>query len=106
MGLVPFRSPICEPQATSGAGDFSRRGPNSVREDLPLAGITSPIPATLAGDEFMIPPDQLVACGLPKPSIIKLLKLVTPHRSLVIKRIGSRPASALARGLARIRELL
>jgi mRNA interferase MazF len=79
---------------------------NSVREDLLLAGITSQIPDARAVDEFLIPQNQLAACGLPKPSIIKLVKLVALHRSLVIKRIGSLPAQSLAQALARIRELL
>ncbi len=79
---------------------------NSVRDDLLLAGITSQIPAARAVDEFLIPQDQLDACGLPKPSIVKLVKLVALHRSLVIKRIGSLPAPALAQALAQIRALL
>ena len=79
---------------------------NSVREDLPVAGITSQIPPTRGVDEFLIPQDQLGACGLPKPSIIKLVKLVALHRSLVIKRIGSLPAPTLAQALAGIRALL
>ena len=79
---------------------------NSAREDLLLAGITSQIPDARAVDEFLIPQNQLAAGGLPKPSIIKLVKLVALHRSLVIKRIGSLPAPSLAQALARIRELL
>jgi mRNA interferase MazF len=79
---------------------------NATRDDLLVAAITSQIPATLAADEFLIPAADLTACGLPKPSIIRLLKLVALHRSLVIRRIGSPPAPTLAQSLARIRSLL
>ena len=79
---------------------------NSVRDDLLLAAVTSQIPATLAGDELLIPPHELAACGLPKPSIIKLTKLVTLHRMLVVKRLGSLPPATLNQALAGIRQTL
>ena len=49
---------------------------------------------------------MLAACGLPKPSLIKLLKLVTLHRLLVVRRIGFLPEPALGQVSARIREQL
>ena len=64
---------------------------NSVHDDLLVAAITSQVPAALATDEFLISPSDLAACGLPKPSIIRMLKLVALHRSLVVKRIGTLP---------------
>jgi mRNA interferase MazF len=79
---------------------------NSVREDLLLAAITSQILDALAADEMQIPPDDLDACGLPKPSIIKLTKLVTLHRMLVVKRLGSLPIGTLNQALAGIRQML
>ena len=79
---------------------------NSSRDDLLVVAITSQIPATLAADEFLIPPNDLAACGLPKPSLIKLLKLVTLHRLLVVRRIGFLPEPALGQVSARIREQL
>jgi mRNA interferase MazF len=41
---------------------------NLTREDVLVAAITSQVPAQRAADEFMIPPDELAACGLPKPT--------------------------------------
>jgi mRNA interferase MazF len=61
---------------------------NAIRDDVLVAAITSQIPAQLAADEFMIPAGELAACGLPKPSILRLSKLVALHRQLVIKRVG------------------
>lgn len=79
---------------------------NAARDDLLLAAITSKIPVALAADEFMIPAADLAACGLPKPSIVRLLKLVALHRSLVIKRIGSVPDPTMAQVITRVRELI
>src|SRR5437899_3020971 len=52
---------------------------NSTRDDVLVAAITSHIPAQFAADEFMIPGDELAVCGLPKPSILRLSKLVALH---------------------------
>jgi mRNA interferase MazF len=78
---------------------------NSTRDDVLVAAITSQIPVKLATDEFLIPAHELGACGLPKPSVLKLSKLVALHRQLVIKRIGSLPAATLTQVLAQLRRL-
>ena len=78
---------------------------NSVRDDVLVAAITSQVPTTLAADEFMIPAGELSACGLPKPSILRLSKLVALHRQLVVKRIGALPAPTLTQVLAKLRQL-
>jgi mRNA interferase MazF len=78
---------------------------NSTRDDLLVAAITSQIPATLATDEFMIPAPELVACGLPKLSIIRLNKLVSLHHRLVIKKIGAMPQPTLGLVIAQLRAM-
>jgi mRNA interferase MazF len=78
---------------------------NSVRDDVLVAAITSQIPGALSPDEFVIPAGELTACGLPKPSILRLSKLVALHRQLVVKRIGALPAPTLAQVLTRLRQL-
>jgi mRNA interferase MazF len=78
---------------------------NAVSDDVLVAAITSQIPATLTTEEFMIPPGDLAACGLPKPSVVRVAKLAALHRQLVIRRIGSMPDPVLARILAQIRQL-
>jgi mRNA interferase MazF len=79
---------------------------NVEREDLLLVAISSQVKIPLPWDEFLIPQDDLAPCGLPKPSVVKLAKMVSLHRSLVIKRIGSMPTSTLAEAARLIRELL
>lgn len=78
---------------------------NAVREDVLAAAITSQIPATLAADEFLIPANALRACGLPKRSLVKITKMVSLHRQLVVKRIGALPAPVLAQVIAALRKL-
>jgi len=78
---------------------------NALSDDVLVVAITSQIPAKLTAGEFTIPPGDLAACGLPKPSLVRLAKLAALHRQLVIKRIGSMPAPVLSQILARIRQL-
>ena len=78
---------------------------NAASDDVLVAAITSQIPAKLTAGEFMIPPDDLAACGLPKPSMVRLAKLAALHRQLVIRRIGSMPGPLLSQILAQIRQL-
>lgn len=78
---------------------------NVTRDDVLVAAITSQVPAQLAADEFMIPTGELAACGLPKPSIIRLSKLVALHRQLIVKRVGALPVATLAEVMALLRQL-
>jgi mRNA interferase MazF len=78
---------------------------NTTRDDVLVAAITSQIPAQLAADEFMIPAGELAACRLPKPSIIRLSKLVSLHRQLVIKRVGALPVATLTLVMTQLRQL-
>jgi mRNA interferase MazF len=78
---------------------------NAISEDLLLAAITSQVPARFAADEYLIPAQDLARCGLPKPSISRVAKLVTLHRNLVIKQIGRLPSESLERVISLIRAL-
>ena len=103
--LVPFPFTDLSSAKQRPAVVISADAFNSVRDDVLVAAITSQVPGTLAADEFMIPAGELAACGLPKPSILRLNKMVALHRQLVVKRIGGLPASTLAQVLARLRQL-
>jgi len=58
---------------------------NQVHPDVILAAITSHVPDRLKADEFLLAQDDLKAAGLPKPSIIKLGKIVTIDQRLIRK---------------------
>jgi mRNA interferase MazF len=79
---------------------------NSERDDLLLVAISSQVKSHVPWDEFLIPQNDLAACGLPKSSVVKLAKMVSLHQSLVVKRIGSVPISTLTEIMRLIRESL
>jgi mRNA interferase MazF len=53
---------------------------NDARDDLVVVAITSQIPSVLREDEVRLLDAELVECGLPKPSIVKLGKIFTIHQ--------------------------
>jgi hypothetical protein len=71
-----------------------------------LVAVSSQVKSPAPWDEFLIPQNDLPACGLPKSSVVKLAKMVSLHKSLVIKRIGSMPVSTLEEVMRLIRESL
>ena len=74
-------------------------------EDLILCAITSRAPAEPAEWELRLVADDLVERHLPKPSIIRVGKLFTLHRALVIGRFGTVRTEKLAEVLERLRAL-
>jgi mRNA interferase MazF len=103
--LVPFPFTDLSTSKQRPALVISADALNSTRDDVLVAAITSQVPPTLASDEFLIPAGELTACGLPKPSILRLSKLAALHRQLVVKRIGALPAPTMAQVLANLRQL-
>jgi mRNA interferase MazF len=68
---------------------------NDARPDLVVVAVTSQIPAALGEDEVRLADAELAACGLPKPSIVKLGKIFTIHQGLIRKRLGHLPQRTL-----------
>ncbi|MGH7982452.1 MAG: type II toxin-antitoxin system PemK/MazF family toxin [Candidatus Udaeobacter sp.] len=68
---------------------------NDRRPDLVVVAITSRILATLSEDEVRLPDAELAACGLLKPSIVKVGKIFTIHQGLIRKRLGHLPQRTL-----------
>jgi mRNA interferase MazF len=62
---------------------------NTSREDCIVAAITSQIPSELQPDEYRLSASDLGAGGLPKPSLVRLGKLVTISKSLLRERLGT-----------------
>ena len=61
---------------------------NRTHPDLILAAITSQIPAQLQPGEYLLSGRDQKAAGLPKPSVIKLGKIVTIDPRLIRKALG------------------
>ena len=78
---------------------------NATRDDVVLLAITSQVPRELPEDEWPVTAGDLPGTGLLKPSVIKLGKMVTIHKGLVRRKIGTLPAPLLAQILGKIQRL-
>lgn len=68
---------------------------NTSRDDCVVAAITSQIPSDLQPDEYRLSASDLLAGGLPKPSLVRLGKLFTMSKSLFRRRLGTFPAATM-----------
>ncbi len=68
---------------------------NTSRDDCVVAAITSQIPSGLQPDEHRLSASDLLAGGLPKPSLVRLGKLFTMFKSLLRKRLGTLPEATM-----------
>jgi mRNA interferase MazF len=93
--LVPFPFTDLSSSKQRPALVVSSDALNAASDDVLVAAITSQVPVRLTAEEFMIPSGDLAACGLPKPSVVRLAKLAALHRQLVIRRIGFMPEPVL-----------
>ena len=104
--LVPFPFSDLTGTKQRPASVISADAFNSSRDDVLVAAITSQVPVSFKPDESLISKAGLTACGLPKPSTVRLLKLVSPHQHLAVKRIGQMPEPEMGQILQQIRKLL
>ncbi len=70
---------------------------NDNRNDVIVVAITSHIPIELAEDEFLLSEPEQKSAGLPKPSIVKVTKVVTIDRRLIRKTIGQLPGNTVTK---------
>jgi mRNA interferase MazF len=64
---------------------------NLRHQDAILAAITSYVPEVLTGDEYLFHDEEQREAGLPKPSIVKVGKIVTLDQRLIRKQLGRMP---------------
>jgi mRNA interferase MazF len=74
-------------------------------DDVILAAITSQVPPTLSQFEMPLRSRDMAVGRLPKPSVVRLAKIFTAHRGIIVKRVGRLQQESLARILARLRSL-
>lgn len=80
---------------------------NSIYRDVIVVAVTSHIePSALVNTEHRLNKLENEAAGLPKPSIIKLAKIVTLDQSLIRKKLGTLPYGTMEHITAKIFHLL
>ena len=64
---------------------------NHRHQDAILAAITSHVPEVLMSDEYLLNDAEQREAGLPKPSMVKVGKIVTLDQRLIRKQLGRMP---------------
>jgi len=64
---------------------------NHHHQDAILAAITSHVPEVLTSDEYLLNDEEQRQAGLPKPSMVKVGKIVTLDQCLIRKQLGRMP---------------
>ena len=64
---------------------------NHHHQDAILAAITSHVPEVLTSDEYLLNDEEQRQAGLPKPSMVKVGKIVTLDQRLIRKQLGRMP---------------
>ncbi len=64
---------------------------NNNHNDVIVMAISSQIPNQISDNEYLLSTADLKTSGLPKKSIIKLSKIVTINKSLIIRNLGKIP---------------
>jgi len=67
--------------------------------------VTSRVPPSLGEFEMPLRSSDLALGRLPKPSMVKLGKIFTAHRRLIVKRAGHLRKESLEKILGRLRQL-
>lgn len=78
---------------------------HNTSDDVILVAITSHVPPSLSEFDMPLRSNDMALGRLPKPSVVKLGKIFTAHRRLIVKRAGHLRKESLANILARLRQL-
>lgn len=70
---------------------------NRAQEDLIVAAITSYLNPSKMPYEYRLTPAEQTVAGLPKPSAVKLGKIITLDHRLIRRRLGSLPPQSTNR---------
>jgi len=73
--------------------------------DIILAGITSQTDRKMTPSDFLLSLEDQRHAGLPKPSLVRLGKIVTLDRRLIRKKLGNMPPSTLSHLISILRHL-
>jgi len=75
---------------------------NWTHGDVIVAAISSHIMASSDKNDYRIPQSDQISAGLPRPSIVKLGKIVTIDQRLIRKRLGALSTKTTSLLLARV----
>lgn len=78
---------------------------NSSHPDIIAVAITSQVPEKPSVSEYRLSPKEQLACGLPKPSIIKLGKIVTLDQRLIRKTLGNLQHASTKRVINKLQKI-
>lgn len=104
--LIPFPFTDFSTFKQRSAVILSSRRFNRSNDDVIIAAITSHMETRKARYEYRLTVAEQKAAGLPKPSVIKLGKIVTIDQRLIRKRIGTLSRETTTRIIVNIQNLL
>lgn len=78
---------------------------NSTHPDVIVCAITSRMPELPAEEEYLLSKAEQRTANLPKPSLVKLTKILTIEQRLVIKQLGQLNQTSTKRLLRRFHKI-
>ena len=79
---------------------------NNSHPDVIVMAITSRIPQTVSGEEYLLDKQDIEMARLPRPSIVKIGKIVTINKMLIRRKLGNLPPAAIEKIKASLHSIL
>ena len=76
---------------------------NRIHADVIVLAVTSYLSAQGAQD-YRFSPEEQRAAGLPKPSLVKVDKILTLEQTLILRRLGSLPTESTQRLVRKLQD--